>query len=108
ARWQTAAVPEQSPRAADNPMADRRPAITDRQPKPAPEAYGDAVRAALDVYAAGKAEKIVLARAMDITLGGPLDYRTVLEDLIARNRHGYNFSLPLWLGERAEQSNGYM
>ncbi|MFA5522292.1 MAG: isochorismate synthase [Castellaniella sp.] len=74
----------------------RRARVQSREPLPAPEVYGDAVRAALRRYAAGTAEKIVLARAMDVQLDTPLALTTVMADLQARNRHGYTFALPAW------------
>ena len=40
-----------------------RPAVVGREPVPAPEVYGDMVRAALKLYAEGGVSKIVLSRA---------------------------------------------
>ena len=76
-----------------------RPNIVSRQPVPAPEVYGDMVRSALDVFAQGEVNKIVLSRAMDVTLDRPLDYGRVLPDLLARNAQGYTFAVPDWSGE---------
>lgn len=82
------------------PRADaQRPNIVSREPVPAPEVYGDMVRSALEVFAQGDVNKIVLSRAMDVTLDRPLDYGRVLPDLLARNAHGYTFAIPDWSGE---------
>lgn len=91
--YQQASVPESAPAIAEQAQ---RPTVVREQPVPEPEKYADAVRAALALYEAGGVSKIVLARAMDLFLEGSLDYQTVLEDLIRRNRAGYNFSLPIW------------
>lgn len=74
----------------------QRPAVVQRDPVPAPEAYGDMVRAALKLYAAGGVSKIVLSRAMDVALDAPIDYEAVLADLLRRNAHGYTFAVPCW------------
>ncbi len=74
----------------------RKPVVTHRQPIPAPEVYGDMVRQALQLYAQGGVSKIVLSRAMDVTLDAPLDYPHVLHDLLRRNAHGYTFAVPAW------------
>lgn len=91
--YQTAAVPTESP--ISNNRKSSAGAVK-RDPVPAPEQYGDAVRAALRLYEQGHAQKIVLARAMDVTLDEPLEHEPVLQDLIARNRQGYTFSIPAW------------
>lgn len=73
-----------------------RPAVIGRKPVPAPEVYGDMVRAALQLYAEGGVSKIVLSRAMDVELDAPIAYDTVLADLLRRNAHGYTFAVPCW------------
>lgn len=100
--YQRAAVPEAAPQSN---VVLQRPTILRQQPVPAPERYADAVRAALDLYAAGGVSKIVLARAMDVFLEGRINYQAVLEDLIKRNRQGYNFSLPIWNQALEHQGN---
>lgn len=94
ASYERSGVPAESPALPAD--ASSRPRIMGRHPVPAPDQYADAVRAALDIFNAGKADKIVLSRAMDVTLDGTLDYQVVLEDLIRRNRKGYNFAIPVW------------
>lgn len=103
-RYESAAVPEASPVRRSNKPG---PAITQRNPVPAPEHYGDAVRTALHLYEQNKAEKIVLARALDVTLDGPLAHEPVLQDLIARNRHGYTFAIPAW-NDQGDKAEGIM
>lgn len=78
------------------PTTTARPAVVSRTPVPAPQVYGDMVRAALQLYAAGGVSKIVLSRAMDVALDAPIDYEAVLADLLRRNAHGYTFAVPCW------------
>ncbi|MGB3072524.1 MAG: isochorismate synthase [Ottowia sp.] len=78
--------------------AGRKPSVVDRRPVPAPEVYGDMVRKALTLYAAGGVSKIVLSRALDVELDTPIDYEYVLRDLLRRNAHGYTFAVPAWSG----------
>lgn len=92
--YQMARVPKESPEPKHGEQSESR--IIKREPLPAPEQYGDAVRAALHLYEQGKVEKIVLSRAMDIILDSPLQHQPVLQDLISRNRHGYTFAIPAW------------
>lgn len=80
------------------------PVVASKQPVPAPELYGQMVEQALDLFAQGDVKKIVLARAMDVTLSGAIDQAHILRDLLARNRHGYTFSLPIWNGGCASQA----
>src|SRR5690606_19842445 len=67
----------------------QKPSIVEKTPVPAPEVYGDMVRSALEIFAKGDVNKIVLSRTMDVTLDRPLDYGRVLPDLLDRNAHGY-------------------
>lgn len=106
-RYQSAPVPADSPEGRARAETSR-PAITSREPVPAPEAYGDAVRSALQLFSQGKADKIVLARAMDVTLDGPLCPEAVLMDLIKRNRQGYNFAIPAWSEDASTEPAGIM
>lgn len=115
AQYQQAAVPErQAPHQAHAAAqqtgtaatASARPKVIDRQPVPAPEAYGDMVRKALKLFAQGDVKKIVLSRAMDVTLDRPVDYERLLPDLLARNAHGYTFAIPAWgLSDRDSQQD---
>lgn len=82
----------------------RKPVVINRQPVPEPEVYGDMVRAALQLYAQGGVSKIVLSRAIDITLDAPIDYHYVLQDLLRRNAHGYTFAVPAWSDDTDAES----
>lgn len=104
ARWQQAPVPAHKPAM---PSGAPRPAVLRQTPVPAPEVYGDMVRAALKLYAEGDVRKIVLSRAMDVTLDAPPALPQVLADLLGRNAQGYTFALPIW-GEGAGQAAGAM
>lgn len=77
----------------------QRPAIIEKSPVPAPELYGDMVRSALEIFAQGDVNKIVLSRTMEVTLDRPLDYGHVLPDLQGRNAKGYTFAVPVWSSE---------
>lgn len=79
----------------------QKPSIVEKTPVPAPEVYGDMVRSALEIFAKGDVNKIVLSRTMDVTLDRPLDYGRVLPDLLDRNAHGYTFALPIWSSDKA-------
>lgn len=79
-----------------SPPSDVKPAVVRSHPVPAPEVYGDMVRKALKLYEAGGVSKIVLSRALDVTLDSPIDGKAVLLDLLRRNAHGYTFALPIW------------
>lgn len=92
--FQMADVPKESPESTQ--VKESGPNIVKREPLPSPEKYGDSVRAALHLFEQAKVKKIVLSRAMDITLDAPLQYGPVLKDLISRNRHGYTFAIPAW------------
>lgn len=94
ARLQEAPVPSRL--IGTSEQASRKPTVVSRVPVPTPEEYGDMVRAALNLYADGGVNKIVLSRAMDIELDAPIDYGSVLQDLLRRNAHGYTFAVPAW------------
>src|SRR5690606_16128167 len=99
--YQSAAVPGKT---ATGRACVGRTAMQSRDPVPAPEVYGDMVRSALEIFAKGDVNKIVLSRAMDVTLDRPLDYGRVLPDLLGRNAQGYTFAIPVWSGEDATPS----
>ena len=104
---QHAPVPARSAQAAAAAPA-QRPAVALKEPVPAPEVYGDMVRAALKLYAQGGVSKIVLSRAMDVTLDAPIAYDTVLTDLLRRNAHGYTFAVPCWSDASARTPSAVM
>src|SRR5690606_27214017 len=94
AHWDSADIPATAKGAA--PANEARPRIVKREPVPAPEQYGDMVRAALGLFAQGELKKVVLSRAMDVLLDRPLDYTRLLPDLLDRNAKGYTFAVPIW------------
>ena len=104
---QHAPVPARSAQAPAAAPA-QRPAVALKEPVPAPEVYGDMVRAALKLYAQGGVSKIVLSRAMDVTLDAPIAYDTVLTDLLRRNAHGYTFAVPCWSDASARTPSAVM
>ncbi|NYT58827.1 isochorismate synthase [Alcaligenaceae bacterium] len=105
-QWEAADIPHDLGATAANSGA--RPAITKREPVPAPEQYGDMVRKALALFAQGELKKVVLSRAMDIELDSPLDYTRLLPDLLKRNAHGYTFAVPIWANGANAAPSGVM
>jgi isochorismate synthase len=99
AQYQQASVPaRQAPTEASTTSAATasRPKVINKQPVPEPQVYGDMVREALKLFDQGVVDKIVLSRAMDVTLDRPVDYEQLLPDLLARNGHGFTFAIPTW------------
>ncbi|MFE5812840.1 isochorismate synthase DhbC [Streptomyces sp. NPDC056479] len=64
------------------------------RPVPAPKSYGAAVAAAVDRIASGEFDKVVLARALDLTAGQAPDIPAMLQRLARRDIHGYTFAVP--------------
>jgi isochorismate synthase len=61
-----------------------------------PEAgYEAAVSDALDRFATGELDKVVLARTLEITLNAPPDRPALMRRLLQRNPHGFTFAIPL-------------
>lgn len=98
---ESAPVPARS--AQCDAQTRQKPTVVCRQPVPEPEVYGDMVRKALVLYAEGRASKIVLSRAMDVTLADPIDHESVMLDLLRRNAHGYTFAVPIGSDSEARQ-----
>ncbi len=59
------------------------------------DAYTSGVRRALEEMAAGSLDKVVLARALDLTAAERIDVRQVLAALAARDPRGYTFATEL-------------
>lgn len=59
--------------------------------------FQDSIQQALALIAAGKLEKIVLARALQLPI--EVDIHALLQRLAARNRYGYTFAVPLIDGD---------
>ncbi len=93
-QWEEAGIPTVAAAATQDDGA--RPKVIRREPVPAPEQYGDMVRAALSLFVQGDLKKVVLSRAMDVLLDRPLDYTRLMPDLLARNARGYTFAVPIW------------
>ena len=61
-----------------------------------PEAgYEAAVADALDRFATGELDKVVLARLLEITLDAPPDRPALMRRLLQRSPHGFTFAIPL-------------
>lgn len=81
----------------------RRPPVWERQvvapvrvePVPAPEVYRDAVGSAVSALRAGELRKVVLARALQLTFGEPVDIGRLLASLVADNTAGYTYAVDL-------------
>ncbi|MGW0593520.1 isochorismate synthase DhbC [Streptosporangium sp. NPDC002607] len=64
-------------------------------PVPDPGDYLRGVEKALVKLTAGELKKIVLARALDVTLGAPVDVGRVLRNLIRRDPQAYGYAVDL-------------
>ncbi|MGC5009523.1 isochorismate synthase DhbC [Streptosporangium sp. DT93] len=69
-------------------------------PVPAPGDYVRGVERALTKLTAGELKKIVLARALDVTLGAPVDVGGVLGNLVRRDPQAYGYAVDLPVGGR--------
>jgi isochorismate synthase len=95
------------PRTISNPILDagakelsssavlQHPALARIRAVPEPADYMRGVTRALDLIESGGIEKIVLARTLEIDLGGELDVTKLLSTLIRRNPHGFTFVVPV-------------
>ncbi|MFF1546442.1 isochorismate synthase DhbC [Streptomyces sp. NPDC058291] len=64
------------------------------RPVPEPERYGAAVAAAVQRMRAAEFDKVVLARALDLTCGQAPDVCAMLQRLARRDLGGYTFAVP--------------
>ncbi|MEV4380300.1 isochorismate synthase DhbC [Streptosporangium sp. NPDC049644] len=64
-------------------------------PVPDPGDYLRGVEKALAKLTAGELKKIVLARALDVTLGAPVDVGRVLRNLVRRDPQAYGYAVDL-------------
>lgn len=62
---------------------------------PTRQAYADAVSAALARIATGELDKVVLARALDVSTDRPVDVPGLLRRLLGRDPTGYGYAVPL-------------
>ncbi|MQA78439.1 MAG: isochorismate synthase [Streptosporangiales bacterium] len=63
-----------------------------------PDGYARAVAEAVRRFAATELEKVVLARAVDVTVSSGIDVRAVLTSLAARDPGGYTFAIDVPAG----------
>jgi isochorismate synthase len=74
--------------------------------RPSPADYVSAVEGALRRIEAGALEKVVLARALELSLEHPLDPGAFLRQLAAQSQSGYAFALALGRGRDARRLLG--
>lgn len=79
------------------PARPRRPvgAAASVEPVPSRAGYARAVAAALDSLRAGDLRKVVLARALRLTMTAPVDMRTLLANLVSDNAAGFTYAVDL-------------
>ena len=65
------------------------------RPHPSPQGYADAVRAALGRIAAGEAEKVVLARTLELTALDPWSVAELVTELSERNPAATTLAVPI-------------
>jgi isochorismate synthase len=65
------------------------------EPVPAPEVYERYVADAVRTLKAGELRKVVLARALKVTLEQPVEVRALLANLVSDNTHGYTYAVDL-------------
>jgi isochorismate synthase len=65
------------------------------EPIPAPEVYEQCVADAVRTLKAGELRKVVLARALRVTLEQPVEVRALLANLVSDNTHGYTYAVDL-------------
>ncbi|WP_298806296.1 isochorismate synthase MenF [uncultured Pseudokineococcus sp.] len=71
------------------------PVVVAEEPSPAEDVYRDSVRTALDLLGAGDLEKVVLARALDVTAREDVDVRALVAALARPDDDARVFSVPL-------------
>ena len=77
------------------PPSTTRGEMVASRPCPVPAGYEAMVAEALRRMAAGELDKVVLARVLELTAGGPVDAPAMLRELAARDPHGYLFAVGL-------------
>lgn len=75
----------------------RRPvgAATTVEPVPSRAGYAKAVASAVDLLKAGDLRKVVLARALRLTMAAPVDVRVLLANLVSDNAAGFTYAVDL-------------
>jgi isochorismate synthase len=77
------------------PVGAQHAALPRVREHPAAEAYGDAVSRAVSEIRDGLVRKVVLARAIDVDAGRPLDPRRLIHHLRAVEPSAYAFAVPI-------------
>jgi isochorismate synthase len=90
-------LPESVSRSGPLRSYPRRPvgAAVDVEPIPSRAGYARAVAAAVDSLRAGELCKVVLARALRLTMAAPVDVRTLLANLVSDNATGFTYAVDL-------------
>ncbi|HEX6360057.1 isochorismate synthase [Actinophytocola sp.] len=65
------------------------------EPIPSRAGYAHAVASAVDLLKAGDLRKVVLARALRLTMAAPVDVRTLLANLVSDNAAGFTYAVDL-------------
>lgn len=65
------------------------------EPVPSRAGYARAVACAVDSLKAGELRKVVLARALRLTMTAPVDVRTLLANLVSDNAAGFTYAVDL-------------
>jgi isochorismate synthase len=75
----------------------RRPvgAAVSVEPVPSRTGYARAVASAVESLKAGDLRKVVLARALRLTMAAPIDVRTLLANLVSDNAAGFTYAVDL-------------
>ena len=79
------------------PACPRRPvgAAASVEPVPSRAGYAKAVASAVESLRAGDLRKVVLARALRLTMAAPVDLRTLLGNLVSDNAAGFTYAVDL-------------
>jgi isochorismate synthase len=79
------------------PAYPRRPvgSATSVEQVPSRAGYARAVASAVDSLKAGELRKVVLARALRLTMAAPVDVRTLLGNLVSDNAAGFTYAVDL-------------
>ncbi len=90
-------LPEAARWSGPLPARPRRPvgAASSVEPVPSRAGYARAVAAAVESLRAGDLRKVVLARALRLTMAAPVDVRTLLGNLVSDNAAGFTYAVDL-------------
>ena len=71
---------------------------------PSRAGYARAVACAVDELKAGELRKVVLARALRLTMAAPVDVRTLLANLVSDNAAGFTYAVDLPADDRPQDA----